>query len=329
MLDLKCVVILICINCMIINLNMAMNSHLRPPFFEGRNEDAERWIDAFERYSDFADWPSKKKYNALRTMLQGEAAEWLLETKEIVEETAEDERYEHLKELFLLKFKTSDTEKFQRRMELGRLRQGRQESVEEYRRRFESLCRKSSVVEDGPKLQYFIQGLLPLLQAHVIRNMPKLYNEAVNLASAEEGARGVSGLDRDSKNNELEDMMEKVFKKVLALNRLEEEQPAGLCSIRAGNRSVNPAPGPEMTSFAAASTCPPSGPACEPPSVLPFQQMATGGGNYYRPAPPPVHGAPMNQPYIGGQPSGQPYIGGQPSGQPYVGGTRSVWVYPV
>ena len=239
---------------------MAGNHSLRPPFFEGKNEDAEKWLDAFERYCDFVEWTDKKKYAAIRTMIQGEAAEWLSETRGLVEEMEEDERYGRLKELFLDKFRTSDTERFQRRMELGRLRQELNETVEEYRRRFENLCRKSSIGEDGQRMQYFIQGLLPLLQAHVIRNMPKSYQEAINLAMAEEGARGVSGL---SRKDELEEIVDKVFTKVLALNRQKNEQ-ANLCSLKTSHSPVvSTARGPAMNAGQPYLTgqVPPPGPA--------------------------------------------------------------------
>ncbi|GET55357.1 hypothetical protein GLOIN_2v1791382 [Rhizophagus irregularis DAOM 181602=DAOM 197198] len=78
-------------------------------------------------------------------------------------------------------------------IELTRIKQEKNESVEEYTRRFRSILRiatRGQVLHELYQVNYFIQGLEPMLGYQVRRSSPANLNDAVNMARREEEARG-------------------------------------------------------------------------------------------------------------------------------------------
>ena len=73
------------------------------------------------------------------------------------------------------------------------IKQGTNESVEEYARRFRSILRiatRGQVLHDLYQVNYFIQGLESYLGYQVRRDNPANLNDAINVARRKEEAKG-------------------------------------------------------------------------------------------------------------------------------------------
>jgi hypothetical protein len=68
-------------------------------------------------------------------------------------------------------------------MELKRIKQDNDESVEDYTRRFRNILRiatRGNALHDDYQVVYYIEGLEPMIGYNIKRNNPANLNDAVN-----------------------------------------------------------------------------------------------------------------------------------------------------
>ena len=176
------------------------------PTFSGKeDEDVNDWIRQFEVAFTVSGRPEgnvggglcrQNKANIAITCLRGIALQWYNEEKERVAANLvnwcnhNDDR--NLKSKLINRFTREDVKR-RKMIELTRIKQGANESVEEYTRRFRSILRiatRGQALHDTYQANYFIQGLEPMLGYHVRRGSPTNLNDAINIARREEEARG-------------------------------------------------------------------------------------------------------------------------------------------
>ncbi|CAB4418800.1 unnamed protein product [Rhizophagus irregularis] len=176
------------------------------PTFSGKeDEDVNDWIRQFEVAFTVSGRPEgnvggglcrQNKVNIAITYLRGVALQWYNEEKERVAANLvnwcdyDDDR--NLKTKLINRFTREDVKR-RKMIELTRIKQGTNESVEEYTRRFRSILRvatRGQALHDLYQVNYFIQGLEPMLGYQVRRSSPTNLNDAVNMARREEEAKG-------------------------------------------------------------------------------------------------------------------------------------------
>ncbi|GBC43016.2 hypothetical protein GLOIN_2v1847961 [Rhizophagus irregularis DAOM 181602=DAOM 197198] len=175
------------------------------PTFSGKeDEDVNDWIRQFEVAFTVSGRTegnvgggvcSQNKANVAITCLRGTALQWYNEEKERVAANLvnwcdhNDDR--NLKNKLINRFTREDVKR-RKMMELTRIKQEKNESVEEYTRRFRSILRiatRGQALHDMYQVNYYIQGLEPTLGYQVRRSSPTNLNDAINTARREEEAK--------------------------------------------------------------------------------------------------------------------------------------------
>ncbi|GET66999.1 hypothetical protein GLOIN_2v1530534 [Rhizophagus irregularis DAOM 181602=DAOM 197198] len=118
-------------------------------------------------------------------------------------------------------------------LELTRIKQGTNESVEEYTRRFRSILRvatRGHALDDLYQVNYFIQGLDAMLGYHVRRSNLTNLNDAVNEAKREEEAKDellmkTTGLDmkRVGQEKNMKEILKEETNKYKGMNPIAKE----------------------------------------------------------------------------------------------------------
>ena len=189
------------------------NASLRPKPFDGSpTQDINEFLEAFERYSQFADWTPIKKARGLKTMLTEKASKWL--TRQAFDE---DIGYDDLADSLRQKYQITVAQQFQIRSELSTIKQKNSESVAEYAERVEQLANKVDVI-DPERTHIFLQGLKGTIKLHAIRVQPANFQDAVEAALAEEGAQSLSKSPTDSHDVVDIDLLADKLAKKLGLN---------------------------------------------------------------------------------------------------------------
>ncbi|EXX53547.1 hypothetical protein RirG_242900 [Rhizophagus irregularis DAOM 197198w] len=175
------------------------------PTFSGKeDEDVNDWIRQFEVAFTVSGRIegnvgggvcNQNKANVAITCLRGTALQWYNEEKERVAANLvnwcdhNDDR--NLKNKLIDRFTREDVKR-RKMIELTRIKQEKNESVEEYTRRFRSIIRiatRGQALHDTYQVNYYIQGLEPTLGYQVRRSSPTNLNDAINIARREEEAK--------------------------------------------------------------------------------------------------------------------------------------------
>ncbi|CAB4433861.1 unnamed protein product [Rhizophagus irregularis] len=166
-----------------------------PLFYGKEDEDVNDWIRQFE--IAFTAIGKERQANGTRqaafaaTCLRGAAVQWYNGMKEANDgnltnwENVDNDN--DLKHRIIRKFTREDVKR-KKMVELAGMRQGINESVEEYTRRFRAVLRiatRGQVLHDVYQVNYFIQGLEPVLGYQVRRSNPATLDEAIDTAKRE------------------------------------------------------------------------------------------------------------------------------------------------
>ncbi|EXX68336.1 hypothetical protein GLOIN_2v1765994 [Rhizophagus irregularis DAOM 181602=DAOM 197198] len=137
----------------------------------------------------------QNKANIAITCLRGIALQWYNKEKERIAANLvnwydhDDDR--NLRSKLINRFTREDVKR-RKMIELTRIKQEKNESIEEYTRRFRSILRiatRGQALHDMYQVNYYIQGLEPTLGYQVRRSSPTNLNDAINIARREEEAR--------------------------------------------------------------------------------------------------------------------------------------------
>lgn len=170
--------------------SLKINSNsLRPNKFLGDpSEDIELWLEAFSRYSDHAQLTPQRRLSCLKALLGGAASVWL---RSLDEDDDDDNvmlnNYDRFVVALRVQFELTASSKFQLRQRLRDRRQSPGEPVHAYATALIQLCQRLRVGDDE-QLHNFVQGLLPLIKAHVLCMSPESLDEAIQYAAAKESA---------------------------------------------------------------------------------------------------------------------------------------------
>ncbi|GET50524.1 ribonuclease H-like domain-containing protein [Rhizophagus irregularis DAOM 181602=DAOM 197198] len=216
------------------------------PTFSGKeNEDINDWIRQFEIAFTVSGRPEgnvgggvcrQNKANIAITCLRGIALQWYNEEKEKVAVNlvnwCDHNEDRNLKRRLIDRFTRNDVQR-RKMLELARIKQGTNESVEEYTRRFRSILRiatRGHALDDLYQVNYFIQGLDAMLGYHVRRSNLTNLNDAVNEAKREEEAKDellmkTTGLDmkRVGQEKNMEEILKDETNKYKGMNPIAKE----------------------------------------------------------------------------------------------------------
>ncbi|UZO29097.1 uncharacterized protein OCT59_022587 [Rhizophagus irregularis] len=175
------------------------------PTFSGKeDEDVNDWIRQFEVAFTVSGRTegnvgggvcSQNKANVAITCLRGTALQWYNEEKERVAANLvnwcdhDDDR--NLKNKLIDRFTREDVKR-RKMIELTRIKQEKNESIEEYTRKFRSILRiatRGQALHNMYQVNYYIQGLEPTLGYQVRRSSPTNLNDAINIARRKEEAK--------------------------------------------------------------------------------------------------------------------------------------------
>lgn len=160
-----------------IKIDMA-ESHVTPPSFCGRrDDDADSFLKAFDRYVKYREISDKKKQlNLFAVLLKENAADWL----DSLPESSTDS-FEHLMTAFTARYQSPEFTKFKCANDLFTKKQADGESVDEYVAGMRKLARLVSV--DDSLLQLaVINGLKPYISAHVMQARPDTVDKILDVA---------------------------------------------------------------------------------------------------------------------------------------------------
>ena len=168
-------------------------------FHRKEDKDVNDWIRQFE--VAFATIGKAAEANGTRqaayaaTCLKGAAAQWYNEMKETAVGNlinwADADNDNDLKHRIKRRFTREDVRR-RKMLELKKIIQGKNESVEEYTRRFRQILRiatRGNVLADELQVDFYMEGLEPMLGYQVRRENPGNLQDAINRARREEDAR--------------------------------------------------------------------------------------------------------------------------------------------
>ena len=151
----------------------------KPPTFRGdSHDDIEEFIQQFTRYADFYNWSAERRLRALPLNFVGPASTWYNTISTSVSD------YSNLLERLRAQF-NSNAWKWVLRQQLTNRRQAPNESVSEYGNDIRRLCQRLAL-QQTDWLHYFVLGLRPDIQSHVILAQPTTLGQAENLAKLKE-----------------------------------------------------------------------------------------------------------------------------------------------
>lgn len=153
-------------------------SHVAPPSFCGRrDDDADSFLNAFDRYVKYREITDKnKQLNLFAVLLKEKAAEWL----DSLPETSTDS-LEHLITAFNARYQSPESIKFKCASDLFTKKQADAESVDEYVAAMRKLARLINV--DDSLLQLaVINGLKPYISAQVMQARPDTIDKVLDVA---------------------------------------------------------------------------------------------------------------------------------------------------
>lgn len=196
---------------------------LCPKQFDGSSrQDVNDFLHTFACYADFANWENRKKLKALKGMLVGNAGRWLQR------QNLEGVTYDQLVELLKDKYKISPAHQFQLKTELSAISQGSDETVDHFVERIQHLCDRLNLEADT-QVHHFVNGLKPMLKAHVLRNQPLTLEAAASAARAEEAARALTAIPQQPRSHVDQVQVSSVMDVIKQLNAVSAKVTCQLC----------------------------------------------------------------------------------------------------
>ncbi|CAB4425439.1 unnamed protein product [Rhizophagus irregularis] len=226
-----------------------------PLFYGKEDEDVNDWVRQFEvaftavGKAAGANGTRQAAYAAAH--LRGAAAQWYNEMKETnaghLINWADADNDNDLKHRIKRRFTREDVRR-KKMLELRKTRQGKNENIEEYTRRFRQILRiatRGHALADEYQVDFYIEGLELNLGYQVRRQNPANLNDAIDIAVREEGAkdeyvRKVMGISVNTRidtrkddnrqnmfarplNKNYEDKLVKAFEEKAKISKLEEQ----------------------------------------------------------------------------------------------------------
>jgi hypothetical protein len=151
---------------------------IRPPTFSGKaNEDADSFMNAFERYIRYREIKNAdKKLNLLAVLLTNAAGDWY----EALPDSSKDS-YDNLRAAFASRYQSTDTIKFKSAAEIFSRKQGETQSVDDYVTQMCKLAKLCSADENILKFA-IINGLKPYISVQVTQAKPATIDEILEVA---------------------------------------------------------------------------------------------------------------------------------------------------
>ncbi|GBC30533.2 hypothetical protein GLOIN_2v1765994 [Rhizophagus irregularis DAOM 181602=DAOM 197198] len=170
-----------------------------PLFYGKEDEDVNDWVRQFEvaftavGKAAGANGVRQAAYAAAH--LRGAASQWYNEMKEVnagnLVNWADADNDNDLKHRIKRRFTREDVRR-KKMQELRKIRQGKNENVEEYTGRFRQILRiatRGHALADDCQVDYYIDGLEPAIGYQIRRQNPGNLNGAIEMAEREESAR--------------------------------------------------------------------------------------------------------------------------------------------
>ena len=169
--------------------------------FSGRDdEDPHEWCAEFEKACAANGWGGNdnnvRRKNIAATYLRGNAAEWYETDQANIVQWHIDGQNDNFRERFKDHF-SPQSKQIKWQVELTNIKQGIEESIEDYAKRFKKIMRKvnyTNALAAGVQVNYFIKGLNPLYITQVMMTAPANLNAAVTQAKLLETGTQIAGL---------------------------------------------------------------------------------------------------------------------------------------
>ena len=163
--------------------NKTMTKIVKYTIFNGtEDEDPSEWISNFEKAAKANGLDDDERINAVPALLQGRAALWYDEEVKTVNGMKTYEGQGNFKTLFIKEF-TSEAKKNKNTQELFSIKQGFNETIDQFTTRFLTLLRNSQqTLDDGMQVLLMLQGLNPQYSFLIRAHGPKNISEVINLA---------------------------------------------------------------------------------------------------------------------------------------------------
>jgi hypothetical protein len=151
---------------------------IRPPTFSGKaNEDADSFLNAFERYIRYREIKdADKKLNLLAVLLTDAAGDWF----ESLPDSSKTS-YDNLRAAFASRYQSTDTIKFKCAAEIFTRKQGETQSVDDYVTQMCKLAKLCSADENILKFA-IINGLKPYISVQVTQAKPATIDKILEVA---------------------------------------------------------------------------------------------------------------------------------------------------
>ena len=151
-------------------------SGLKPEYFSGStDEDANQWLDFYDRIATINNWSEDLKLQAFPLYLKGVAGSWFLTLDETTKASLSE-----LKKSFKERF-ASGPHNWIISQQLGARKQRPNEPLDIYVTDIVRHCKRLGL-SDADSMRYFIEGLQSDLQAYVALQRPKTLQEAESFA---------------------------------------------------------------------------------------------------------------------------------------------------
>jgi len=170
-------------------------NRVMPEFFDGENQDAVEWIQAFNRIAKLNEWTDKQKILYMEISMKNRGLEWLETYEPPVTGDSYDARYQSFTNYF-------GKNAVVLQAEFLKCAQNPNESSKLYAERFIKLARRAGTsMNEKEKAMKFTIGLLPRLRKEVLRHAPSSVAAALQLCEANELADAFDQIDITSDNN--------------------------------------------------------------------------------------------------------------------------------
>lgn len=157
---------------------MAKLSGIKAPTFFGRtDEDADSFINAFERYTKYRDiTEADKKLNLFAVLLHDSAAKWFDGLSPSAKDT-----FDHLTTAFAERYRLPASRNFQYAADLFNRKQAADQTVDDYVTQMRKTARLIDI-DDKILHLVLVNGFLPAISAHVIRSKTESIDQLLDVA---------------------------------------------------------------------------------------------------------------------------------------------------
>ena len=200
-------------------------SGLRPEYFSGStDEDANQWLDFYDRIATINNWSEDLKLQAFPLYLKGVAGSWFLTLDD-----AKKASLSELKKAFKERF-ASGPHNWILSQQLGRRKQRPNESLDAYVIDITRLCKRLGL-SDADSMRYFIEGLQGDLQVYVALQRPKNLEEAESFARMKHTINQRQGLSDNSALTKVTTLLTQISEKLTDNNNNNNTKTQAVAAI--------------------------------------------------------------------------------------------------